>query len=70
MKALTPKIRGEVWELGDGRQVTFLRRKKKDVCEVLTQRLFLEVHYVREFRKRLAPPMPETVDGVGSLGRR
>lgn len=60
-KPLKPKLRGERWELGDGRKVVFLDLLGIDnlgnrSLEVLNERGALEAVYERQFRKRLYPP--------------
>lgn len=59
-KPLTPKLRGEVWELQDGRTVTFLQFVEKTVSgrllKVLTEKGFADTVYEKNFMRRIMPP--------------
>lgn len=62
-KPITPKLRGEAWELYDGRRVVYLAFLGKNeagrVLEVLNEDGRLESVFGRQFRKRVNPPETE-----------
>lgn len=77
-KPIRPTLRGETWELADGRNVVFLSLLKVvpkvgRLYEVLNDLGVLEAVYARQFVRRINPPVPEDSDGVDAkrdAGRR
>lgn len=68
-KPIRPKLRGETWELHDGRRVTLLNllgvtktdAGKVRIHEVLNDRGALESIYDSEFKRRIEPPVEKNL---------
>lgn len=75
VKPIVPTLRGEIWRLADGRDVTFLRLlevvpKVGRLYQVLDEIGLLEAVFERQFEKRIKPPVPEAVAGTVDDGKR
>lgn len=77
-KPIRPTLRGEIWELADGQNVTFVALlrvvpKVGRLYAVFGHTGALEAVYERQFVRRINPPVPEDSDGVDAkrdAGRR
>lgn len=58
-KPIVPRLRGEVWKLRDGREVTVLRHLTSDCLSVINERGIMEAVYVPQFQTRIMPPVVE-----------